>query len=262
MKRLILFLMLPCIAMAQAYRVDPIPVMTTSGTAPVGGFPVLYAVAGAAIKLYTNTGGTVLASTYTDATGLTSCPTSAQVLPAGKSGVGACTPYTDNQGNFGFWLAAGTYYYTITLPAQAGGAIYGPYPVTAPANSPFQTLSTNGTTGAASLVSGNLNIPAYTGVVANGSIAMATSSITPGACQPVTPGSVNSATATGVLTSDVVDWTPNGSIKAVTGFIPGTSGGLSVVAYPTAGYVNFDVCNWSSSTITPGSITINYSVRR
>jgi hypothetical protein len=73
---------------------------------------------------------------------------------------------------------------------------------------------------------------------------------------------VNSATATGVAGTDAIDWTPNASIKAVTGYAAGTSGGLSIVPYPTAGFVNFDVCNWSSNPITPGAVTVNWRVSR
>lgn len=102
----------------------------------------------------------------------------------------------------------------------------------------------------------------YSAPIASGSLALATTSINAGACQTVTPGSVNSAAAVGVLTTDVISWTPNGSLKAVTGFVPGTTGGLSIVAYPTAGYANFDVCNWSSASITPGAVTLNWKVAR
>jgi hypothetical protein len=98
--------------------------------------------------------------------------------------------------------------------------------------------------------------------VANGALALATSSISTGACQTVSAGSVNSAAATGVATTDVIQFTPNGSIKAITGYVPATTGGLTIAAYPTAGYVNFDVCNWTSGAITPGALTINWKVTR
>lgn len=98
--------------------------------------------------------------------------------------------------------------------------------------------------------------------IASGTVTLATNSISSGACQTVTAGSVNSVAATGVGTTDTINWTPNGSIKAVTGFVPGTSGGLSIVAYPTSGYVNWDVCNWGSGSTTPGPVTLNWSVTR
>jgi hypothetical protein len=99
-------------------------------------------------------------------------------------------------------------------------------------------------------------------LVASGSVSLAIASISSGACQTVTAGSVNSAAASGVAATDVISFTPNGSIKAAAGFTPGTSGGLTVTAYPTSGYVNFDVCNWSQNSITPGAVTMNWQVRR
>jgi hypothetical protein len=99
-------------------------------------------------------------------------------------------------------------------------------------------------------------------IVASGTLALATSSISSGACQAVTAGSVNSAAASGVLATDTIKWNPNASIKAVTGYAPGVGGGLSIAPYPTAGYVNFDVCNWTSTPISPGAVTLNYEVTR
>lgn len=98
------------------------------------------------------------------------------------------------------------------------------------------------------------------GVITSGSLALATGSISSGSCQTVTAGSVNSASAPLVGTTDVITFTPNASIKAVTGYAPSTSGGLTITAYPTAGYVNFDVCNWTSGSITPGAVTLNWKV--
>ena len=98
--------------------------------------------------------------------------------------------------------------------------------------------------------------------VASGALALATSSISTASCQTVTQGSVNSAAATGALTTDVIAFTPNGSIKAVTGYVPATTGGLTITAYPTAGYVNFDVCNWTSGSVTPGAVTVNWRITR
>ncbi len=102
----------------------------------------------------------------------------------------------------------------------------------------------------------------FAGVVASGSLALATNAIASGGCQAVTAGSVNSAAATGVLTTDNIVFTPAGSIKAATGYTPSTNGGLTITAYPTAGYVNFDVCNWSGAAITPGPVTMNWTVVR
>ena len=68
----------------------------------------------------------------------------------------------------------------------------------------------------------------------SGTATLGTSSISSGAC-----ASVVTVAATGVATTDVVTWTPNASIKAVTGYMPSTSGALRIAAYPTSGSVEF-----------------------
>lgn len=110
---------------AQAiFRVDPSPVMTTSGTVPYGGNPALYAVANATIQLCTDTACATPATAYTDAGGLTACPSYAPVTWPGTT---VCTSTTGAQGQFGFWLVPGTYYYRVTLP---NGTSFGNYPIT------------------------------------------------------------------------------------------------------------------------------------
>jgi hypothetical protein len=113
-------------------------------------------------------------------------------------------------------------------------------------------------------VGGNIgNAPSGgTSAIASGALPLATSSIASGTCQAVSAGSVNSATATGVAATDAIQFAPNGSIKAVTGYTPSTSGGLTITAYPTSGYVNFDVCNWTSGALVPGAVTLNWRVTR
>ena len=101
-----------------------------------------------------------------------------------------------------------------------------------------------------------------TQTIASGALSLARSSIPSALCQTVTAGSVNSAAATGVTSADTIQFTPNGSIKAVTGYVPSTSGGLTIAMYSTAGYVNADVCNQTSGSITPGAVTLNYRVVR
>jgi hypothetical protein len=93
-----------------------------------------------------------------------------------------------------------------------------------------------------------------------GTTALATSSISTGTCQTVTAGSVNSSAATGTTTGSRILWTPAASLQTVTGYEVTTSGALSIDAYPTAGYVNFNVCNWSAGPITPGALTLNWKV--
>jgi hypothetical protein len=94
-------------------------------------------------------------------------------------------------------------------------------------------------------------------VISQGTSALGTSSIASAACATVV-----TTVATGVLTTDPIQWTPNGSIKAITGYVPATTGGLTIAAYPTANAVNFDVCNWSAGSIIPGALTLNWRVAR
>lgn len=64
------------------------------------------------------------ATTYTDSTLGTPCSTSTQLVLSGTS---TCVTSPDAQNNWGVWVAAGQYTYTITY----GGMNYGPYFVTA-----------------------------------------------------------------------------------------------------------------------------------
>ena len=105
------------------FRVDPIPVMTTAGTAPAGGFPALYAVAGAKITLCADSVCANFATSYLDSAGITTCPQASPVTLPGVTPA-QCTAFAGPQGQFGFWLAQGLYYYKITLST---GSTYGPY---------------------------------------------------------------------------------------------------------------------------------------
>jgi S-adenosylmethionine/arginine decarboxylase-like enzyme len=78
----------------------------------------------------------------------------------------------------------------------------------------------------------------------------------------VTAGSTNSVAAANVATSDIIDWTPQVSLQGVTGYSVSTGGALSIDTYPTAGYINVNVCNWTAGSITPGVLTLNVRVIR
>ncbi len=94
-------------------------------------------------------------------------------------------------------------------------------------------------------------------VIAHGAKAVDFASTASGAC-----ATVITDTATGTLSTDVILFTTNASIKAVTGYVPASTGGFSINAYPTADTVNFEGCNWTSGTVDPGSITLNWKVIR
>lgn len=122
--RTIVVAALACISLSgQIFRVDPAPVMTTAGNVNSGGYPALYAVNGASVKLCGDAACATAATAYANATN-TQCPINAPVTLPGTS---ICSSTTGPQGQFGFWLATGTYWYQIGLP---NGTKLGPYPVT------------------------------------------------------------------------------------------------------------------------------------
>lgn len=98
------------------------------------------------------------------------------------------------------------------------------------------------------------------GGAVTGTTALHTSSISSGACQTVTAGSVNSSAATGATSASKIIWTPAASLQSVTGYQVSTSGALSIDAYPTSGFVNFNVCNWTAGSVTPGALTLNWEL--
>lgn len=98
----------------------------------------------------------------------------------------------------------------------------------------------------------NVSTPPGPVTIASGTIAMTTANIPTGNC-----GSTVTATATGALSSDTIDWAFN---SAVAPSNPAVF--LSVVRWPTAGQVNFAYCNPDSASQTPAAATINWSIRR
>lgn len=94
--------------------------------------------------------------------------------------------------------------------------------------------------------------------VASGTAALGTGAITSGSCATVV-----TVSATGVLTTDVITVGFNGDPTAVTGYgVSATGAVVTIYPYPTANNVNFEVCNSSSGSITPGALTLNWKVVR
>lgn len=88
-----------------------------------------------------------------------------------------------------------------------------------------------------------------------GTSALGTSAINSGACATVV-----TTAATGTLTTDPIWWGFNGDPTGVTGYAPTANGMLTIMSYPSADNVNFKVCNNTSASVTPGAITLNWSV--
>jgi hypothetical protein len=93
--------------------------------------------------------------------------------------------------------------------------------------------------------------------IGSGTAALGTSAIASGACATAV-----TVSATGVATTDTIQADFNGDPTGITGYIPSTSGILTVIKYPTANNVNFKVCNMTSASITPGAVTLNWKVVR
>lgn len=115
-----------------------------------------------------------------------------------------------------------------------------------------------GSHNALSVVCGNGLAP-NTGVgcgsIASGATSLGTSAIASAACSTIT------ASAPGITTTNAIEASFSGDPTGSTGYIPSTSGMLTIIPYPTTGNVNFKVCNNTSNSITPGAVTINWRVR-
>lgn len=96
-----------------------------------------------------------------------------------------------------------------------------------------------------------------TQTIAHGTVALGTSSISSGSCDTTGVG----VTATGVAATDTMTYAANTDISGVTGY-GSTSGFLTIYPYPGSSVVNFKVCNWTGSSITPGAVTLNWRVVR
>jgi len=93
--------------------------------------------------------------------------------------------------------------------------------------------------------------------VCSGSQALGTSAIASGAAATTV-----TITCTGLLATDNIQLDFNASPLGVTGYIPSSSGMLTIVKWPSANTINIAVVNNTSSSITPGAVTLNYRVVR
>lgn len=144
------------------YRIDPTPVMTTTGNVPIGGYPTAYLVPNATIKLCTNSTCTALATAYTDGTGNAACSV---LTPVTLPGTSVCVATAGSQGQFGFWIQPGNYYYTVTTSLGT----FGPYPISSPTIGVLGgpgIVSANGVGGLAPMTS-NLDCSVFTGASAS-----------------------------------------------------------------------------------------------
>lgn len=91
--------------------------------------------------------------------------------------------------------------------------------------------------------------------VGNTTTSVGTTTINANTCTAAT-----TVTMTGVVTTSTFAFSPNADITGVTGW--GSTGGLTIVAWPTANTLNYKVCNQTGSNITPSSsVTFNVSAK-
>ena len=147
-------------------------------------------------------------------------------------------------------------------------------PVSRPANQFLTSLSSAGVLGTNGIVAADVPaalssttsvngsaIPASATIpqtVAAGQTAMPTAAVSANSCS----ASATTAAATNTLTTDAVEVTYNTDPTGITGYGGGTSGGITVRAYPTANTMNFKLCNETGGSITPGALTLNWRVVR
>jgi hypothetical protein len=93
--------------------------------------------------------------------------------------------------------------------------------------------------------------------IASGTASLGTSSISSATCATAV-----TVAGAGIATTDAITFNFNGDPTGITGYAPSASGTLYIYAYPTAGNVNFKVCNNTSGSITPGAATLNWRVTR
>ena len=95
-------------------------------------------------------------------------------------------------------------------------------------------------------------------VIFSGTIALGTTKVVAATCNIISP-----VTATGVLSGDRVDASFNADPTSTTGYIPATTGMLTIIPWPSSDAINIKVCNNTSADVTPGgSLTINLGVIR
>lgn len=96
-----------------------------------------------------------------------------------------------------------------------------------------------------------------TRTVTSGSQSLATTAISSATC-----GAAQTITASSVLSTDTVVATFNGDPTGITGFVPSTTGMLTIIFYAGPDKLNFKYCNNTAGTITPGSVSVNWRVTR
>jgi hypothetical protein len=195
--------------------------------------------------------GTALISATTDLSGMIG------IVGSGAGTTGNATIVQSGQVNCVFDGATTANDYVINSITTAGDCSDGGS--TPPSVQSFgRVLSTNVGAGTyAVLVAPKLG----TVTVSSGTAALGTSAITSGVCATVVTVSAPGVVASGLLTGgDIVHAGFSSDPTGVVGYQPGAM--LTIVTYPTTNNVNFKVCNNTANSITPGAMTLGWSVQR
>lgn len=100
-------------------------------------------------------------------------------------------------------------------------------------------------------------LSSLTKTICSGTVALGTSAITSAAAATTV-----TATCTGLASTDTIQLSSNVNIFGVTGYVPSTSGILTISGFPTTNTINVVVVNNTAGTVTPGALTLNYRVTR
>ena len=117
----------------------------------------------------------------------------------------------------------------------------------------------NSSTGVLRFCYANNLFGGMTRTIASGTLSLAVAAIASGACATTV-----TASAPGTVSTDRIDMTVQSDISGVTGYVPSTSGMLTIYPpWPTTDNVNIHVCNPTANSITPGAtVTLNFGVYR
>lgn len=297
MRRLLFLLgFLVCALSAHAQGVYFPSQVTQSAT--VAGFPGVLIIPASPIIAFCNAPANAVpctnkATTYTDATLLTPCSTSTQIV---REGTNSCVSTPDAQGNWGVWVASGQYAYTITI----SGANFGPYYVTTTSNTGWAYLGTPNTWLASQTfnniavfnsgyelaanapiesVEGTFSTTApgfdicygdstahalecsYNGgnygpvgrIMNSASTALNTGALGGAGCESTITIGASNAT-----TSSHITWNFATDPSSVAGYGSAPVAAVQIWAWPTNGFVNFRQC--SAVAVTPGAISILWSI--
>lgn len=201
---------------------------------------------------------TNLATTYTDDTLGTPCSTSTQIVLSGTS---SCVASPDAENNWGVWVAAGQYTYTINI----SGTYFGPYYVTAGGSggsggtvtsvtSSPPLVSSGGTTPNITCPTCNTSSATIAGSIANQQIAVGTGSNTiAGGSNLTFGGSTLSATAVSVPAAMLLNLIPGSGNSFKTQFVANTNGQFDLIS-SAGGQFHSTV---TGIQLTPVNSTIN-----